>query len=176
MLKDQSYCPACGAMLVERALEGEGDVPYCEACGAFRFPKYNVAVSMIVRDGATGRILLIQQYGRPFYILVAGYVARGEAAEDAAVRELREETGLTAGRVRFNRTRFFEPSNTLMINFTIWVDDASALRPNREVDAWRWFDPDEARAQIKPGSLAERFLNAYLDDFPGDGQGRADAL
>lgn len=165
MLKDQSFCPTCGAKLEERALEGEGNVPFCASCGAFRFPQYNVAVSMVVRDEATGRILLIQQYGRPFYILVAGYVGRGEAAEEAVVRELREETGLAASRVRFNRTRFFEPSNTLMINFTVWVSDASALRANREVDAWRWFDPDEARENIKPGSLAALFLNAYLDEI-----------
>lgn len=176
MLKNQSFCPACGARLTERALEGEGNVPFCEACGAFRFPQYNVAVSMIVRDGATGRILLIQQYGKPFYILVAGYVARGEAAEDAAVRELGEETGLTPSRICFNRTRFFEPSNTLMINFTVWVTDAMALRPNREIDSWKWFDPPQARASIKPGSLAEHFLNAYLEECPGDGQGRDDAI
>lgn len=90
ILKDQSYCPACGSKLSERPLDGEGFVPYCEQCDAYRFPQYNVAVSMIVRDSATGRILLIQQYGRPFYILVAGYVNRGERAEDAVVREIRE--------------------------------------------------------------------------------------
>ena len=165
MLKDQSFCPACGARLEERALEGEGNVPFCAACGAFRFPQYNVAVSMIVRDAATGRILLIQQYGRPFYILVAGYVSRGEAAEDAVVRELREETGLTVSRVRFNRTRFFEPSNTLMINFTATVRNAGALRANAEIDRWQWFAPEEARKNIRPNSLAAEFLNAWLDEI-----------
>lgn len=164
MLKDQVYCPACGARLVERPLEGEGIVPYCELCRAYRFPKYNVAVSMIVRNGESGKILLIQQYGKPFYILVAGYVNRGESAEEAVVREIREETGLTTTRVRFNRTRFFEPSNTLMINFTASVSDAAAIHPNGEVDRYAWFDPQEARRQIKPGSLAAEFLNACLDE------------
>ena len=164
MLKEQSYCPACGARLVERPLEGEGLVPYCEACAAFRFPQYNVAVSMIVRDATTGNILLIQQYGRPFYILVAGYVSRGEAAEHAAAREIAEETGLTVERLRFNRTAFFEPSNTLMVNFTAWVGDAAKLHANAEVDRWRWFEPADARANVKPDSLAAQFLNAYLDE------------
>ena len=145
-------------------------VPYCEECGDYRFPKYNVAVSMVVTDENTGRILLIQQYGRPSYVLVAGYVNRGEQAEQAVVREIKEETGMTAARLRFNRTKFFAPSNTLMVNFTVWVADASALHTNREVDACRWFDPAEARRNIKPGSLAERFLNAYLDaEGSGDG-------
>lgn len=164
LLKDQRFCPACGARLVEQPLEGEGLVPYCQACGAHRFPKFNVAVSMIVRDAESGRILLIQQYGRPSYILVAGYVNRGEAAEQAVVREIREETGLTATRLAFNRTRFFEPSNTLMVNFTAWVSDAAAIRPNGEVDRYAWFTPEEARRSIRPDSLASAFLNAYLDE------------
>ena len=164
ILKDQAFCPACGARLAERPLEGEGMIPYCESCREYRFPKFNVAVSMIVRDAATGRILLIQQYGRPFYILVAGYVNRGEQAEHAAVREIREETGMTVSRLSFNRTRFFEPSNTLMVNFTAFVSDAAAIRPNQEVDRYEWFEPDEARKNIKPGSLAGEFLNAYLEE------------
>ena len=164
ILKDQAFCPACGTRLEERALSGEGMIPYCPQCEEHRFPKFNVAVSMIVRDEATGKILLIQQYGRPFYILVAGDVNRGEPAEHAVAREIAEETGMTATRVRFNRTRFFEPSNTLMLNFTAYVSDAAALHANSEVDRWAWFEPDAARRNIKPGSLAEAFLNAYLDE------------
>lgn len=163
MLKDQGFCPACGAKLIEKPLDGEGVVPFCENCAAFRFPQYNVAVSMITRDPATGKILLIQQYGRPSYILVAGYVNRGEQAEHAVVREIREETGLTATEVRFNRTKFFEPSNTLMINFTAFIRDAGELHTNAEVDRYRWFTPQEARESIRPNSLAAEFLNAYLD-------------
>ena len=105
----QKHCWECGAALIEKPLEGEGIVPFCPVCGEYRFPMYNTAVSMIVTDEKTGRILLIQQYGRPSYILVAGYVNRGESAENAVRREILEETGLHAGRIRFNRTRFFEP-------------------------------------------------------------------
>ena len=126
---------------------------------------YNTAVSMIVTDEKTGRILLIQQYGRPSYILVVGYVNRGESAENAVRREILEETGLHAGRIRFNRTRFFEPSNTLMCNFTAFVSDADRLHTNREVDRYSWFSPAEARRNIRPNSLAAAFLNAYLDEI-----------
>ena len=126
---------------------------------------YNTAVSMIVTDEKTGRILLIQQYGRPSYILVAGYVNRGESAENAVRREILEETGLHAGRIRFNRTRFFEPSNTLMCNFTAFVSDADRLHTNREVDRYSWFSPADARRNIRPNSLAAAFLNAYLDEI-----------
>ncbi len=123
-----------------------------------------VADTMVVRDEKTGRILLIQQYGRPSYVLVAGYVNRGEQAEQAVVREIKEETGMTVARLRFNRTKFFAPSNTLMVNFTAYVSDATALHANEEIDRWSWFTPEQARENIRPGSLAEEFLNAYLDE------------
>ena len=59
---------------------------------------------MIVINEQTDEILLIQQYGRPFYILVAGYLNRGEQEEQAVVREIKEETGMTAYKIHFNRT------------------------------------------------------------------------
>lgn len=100
----QKHCFECGTTLIEKELEEEGIVPYCPKCQQYRFPMYNVAVSMIVVDEETGKILLIQQYGKPSYILVAGYVNRGEAEEHAVVREVREETGLEVEHLRFNRT------------------------------------------------------------------------
>ena len=158
------FCRECGTKLVPKELENEGIVPYCPSCGQYRFSQYNVAVSMIVVNEEKDEILLIQQYGRPSYILVAGYVSRGEALEDAVVREVREETGMTVSHMKFNRTEFFEKSDTLMCNFTAFVKDSSELHNNYEVDKYAWFTRDEARANIRPNSLAEKFLVAYLDE------------
>ena len=159
-----NYCRECGTRLVPRELENEGIVPYCPNCEQYRFPQYNVAVSMIVVNEEKDEILLIQQYGRPSYILVAGYVSRGEALEDAVAREVREETGMTVSRIKFNRTQFFEKSDTLMCNFTAFVKDSNELDPNYEIDSYAWFTRDEARANIRPNSLAEYFLVSYLDE------------
>lgn len=152
----------CGAALELRQHPTEGTVPYCPACGEFRYPVYNTAVSMIVMDEKRERVILIQQYGKPFHVLVAGYVNRGEDAEDAVRREVREELGMTVSALRFNRSHFFPPSNTLMLNFTVTVEEAQA-QPNWEVDAWRWFSVQEARGAIKPNSLAEAFLKGFFD-------------
>ena len=158
------YCRECGTKLEIRELEHEGMVPYCPNCEQYRFPQYNVAVSMIVVNEERDEILLIQQYGRPSYILVAGYVNKGEALEDAVVREVREETGMTVSHLKFNRTQFFEKSDTLMCNFTAYVKDAGALDPNYEIDSLAWFTREEARKNIRPNSLAEHFLITYLDE------------
>lgn len=158
------FCRECGTKLEPRELEHEGVVPYCPTCGQFRFPQYNVAVSMIVVNEEKDEILLIQQYGRPTYILVAGYVSRGEGLEDAVVREVKEETGLTVSHMKFNRTQFFEKSDTLMCNFTAFVKNTEGFDPNYEIDSCKWFSREGARANIRPNSLAEFFLDAYLDE------------
>ncbi len=179
MVENQTHCPACGAELIEKELKNEGIIPYCPVCNEYRFPMFNTAVSMIVIDPKSAKVLLIRQYGRPFNILVAGYVNRGERMEDAVVREIKEETGMTATRVRFNRTKFFAPSNTLMCNFTAWVSDAEKISPNEEIDAYEWFSFAEARRQIKPDSLASDFLDAYLEEFgviPLEDTGKKDPL
>ena len=163
----EKYCQEGGTALIEKELENEGMVPFCPKCNQYRFPLYNVAVSMIVISRQTDKILLIKQYGRPFFILVAGYVNRTESLEHAAAREIKEETGMTVSSLRFNRTKFFEPSNTLMCNFTAFVDDESEMNTNEEIDSYQWFTKDEAKENIKKNSLAEYFLNAYLNEVQG---------
>lgn len=88
------FCHECGTKLTQKELENEGMVPFCPKCEAFRFPMYNVAVSMIVINKQTNKILLIKQYGKDYYVLVAGYVNRTEQLEHAVAREIKEETGM----------------------------------------------------------------------------------
>jgi len=159
-----NYCVECGAKLCERFLENEGLIPYCPNCEAYRFPIFSTAVSMIVMPEPKDRILLIQQYGKKQNILVAGYINKGENAESAVRREVKEETGLESVSVSYNRSAYFEPTNTLMLNFTCIVRDDSLTGLTSEVDRAAWFTFDEARKAIKPGSLAQRFLNAFLEN------------
>lgn len=158
----QKHCMDCGTPLIEKECGNEGIVPYCPACEQFRFPMYNAAVSMIVENEENEKILLIQQYGRKRYILVAGYINRGEQMEQAVIREVKEETGMDVKRIQFNRTSFYEPSNTLMCNFTAFVENDKDLAPNEEIDHCAWFTKEEAKKNIFPNSLASFFLEEYL--------------
>lgn len=158
------YCYECGTKLMDKYLEGEGMIPYCEKCSQYRFPIFNTAVSMEVLNPSQDKVILIQQYGRTRNILVAGYVNRGESAEEAVVREVREELGLEVGQIRFNKSKFYAGSNTLMINFScVASSEDLSRRKTDEVDYVRWYSLDEARENVYHGSLAEEFLLHYLD-------------
>lgn len=156
------YCMECGTKLNEKYLENEGFIPFCDTCNAYRFPVFNTAVSMIVMNTKQDRILLIKQYGREDFILVAGYVNKGENAEQTVIREVDEEIGLQVTKLNYNTSQYFEKSNTLMLNFTCIVEDESLDAITKEVDYAEWFCIEDARQNIKRDSLAQKFLEYYI--------------
>lgn len=158
------YCNECGTKLTEKEKENEGFFSYCETCEEFRFPVFNTAVSMIVYHPSLTKILLIQQYGRPFHILVAGYVDKGESLEQALVREVKEEIGLDIISYKYNKSEYFDKSNTVICNFSCVAksDDLSKVSP-WEVDDAQWYDVEDILNIVKPDSLAKRFLQHHLN-------------
>jgi 8-oxo-dGTP diphosphatase len=85
------YCQLCGRELGARMIDGKPR----RHCHRFLDPKVAAAVLALV----DGKLVLVKrgtepQIGR--WAFPSGFVDRGEAVEDAAVREFREETGLDA--------------------------------------------------------------------------------
>lgn len=158
MEQQMNHCWACGAKLTLKECGMEGMVPYCEACGDYRFPIFSTAISTAVLNPEKDRILLIKQYGRDFYVLLAGYINKGESAEEALCREVREEVGLDIADYRLMKTSYFPPSNTLMVNFVSVADSDDLSHITDEVDEATWFTFEEALENIVPDSLAEIFL------------------
>lgn len=163
------FCVECGTKLILKESincgVSDGLVPYCENCGQFRFPTFNVAVSNIIYNKDYSKILLIKQYGRDANILVAGYVGKGENLEDTVKREIKEEVGLDVVSLKFNESKYFEKSNSLICNFIVTVDDET-LNCNSEVDFANWYDTTDALNEILQNSLAQYFLLKSLEKIP----------
>ncbi|MCL6601564.1 MAG: NUDIX domain-containing protein [Paenibacillus sp.] len=156
------HCHECGTKLVDKECNGEGLIPFCDRCDTFRFPVFSTAISTAILNRDKNKVLLIQQYNRPDYILVAGYINKGENAEDTLTREVKEEVGLEVISCEYMRSIYFEPSNTLMLNYISIADSEDLSQVSSEVDKAVWFTLDEAAAAIKKNSLAETFLTAVI--------------
>lgn len=151
-------CYECGTDLITKECDQEGLVPFCISCKTFRFPIFNTAISCIIFNKSEDRILLIQQYGSLDYILVAGYISKGESAEQTLIREVTEETGLSVISHHYMKSEYFEKSNTLIFNYCCVVDSEDLSNINHEIDNAGWFSLGEAKETIKKHSLAEYFL------------------
>jgi ADP-ribose pyrophosphatase YjhB (NUDIX family) len=96
MRGNYAFCLKCGGPLERRVIKAiEPPRLVCRACGFVLFLDPKVAVGTIVNK--EGRVLLIRRgiepgYGR--WVFPGGFVDRGELLEDAAVREVLEESGI----------------------------------------------------------------------------------
>mgnify|MGYP003562596922 CR=1 FL=1 len=138
-------------------------IPYCDSCQVYRFPIFSTAISTAVLNKERNKVLLIRQYNMVDYILLAGYVNRGESAEETLIREVKEEVGLQVDEFKYMRSQYFERSNTLMLNYLCVAHDETPLQINQEVEHADWFTFDEARKVIMKESLAESFLLTILE-------------
>ena len=88
------YCSGCGVVLEIRSIEGK-DHPVCPEWERVTYydPKI-VATALIERNGLILIIKRAVQVGYGLWSLPGGYVDRGEIVENAATREVFEETGL----------------------------------------------------------------------------------
>lgn len=157
-----NYCHICGEKLTKKECGIDGFIDYCENCKEYRYNLFNIAVSMIVKYN--DEYLLIKQYGKDDYILVAGYINNGESVEEACKRELKEETNLVSKKVKILRSSYYNKTETLMINCIVEVSDKS-LKVNDEIDSYEWFNKEEMLLNIKKDSLASYFVNRYVEEL-----------
>ncbi len=158
------HCEECGNKLILKFCENEGLVPYCENCSKFVFPPFKTAVSMAVVDRKQEKFL-IAKHTNGEYLLLAGYVKKGESAEKTIVREIREETGLSTVKYRYMSSRYHEPKNVLMLGFIVMVSEGELVLNTEEIESAEWCTFDEALERICHDSTAEFFLKSAVAEL-----------
>ena len=159
------YCSICGEKLALVVHKSEGLVPYCKKCGEYRFPQFATAVSLVVTNRAKDKILLAKHLEQDDYILIAGYVKKGESAEKAVTREFKEETKLNVVKYKYMSSRYHEPRNVLMLNYLVIAENGEAQPDPDEIEECGWFSFDEALEKVRKDSTAEAFLKTALTEL-----------
>ena len=174
-------CARCGA--ATEVVKG-GAVRRCPDDGSEHFPRTDPAVIVLITDGGDRCVLGRQPVWPPGrYSTLAGFVEPGESAEQAVVREVREESGLLVRDVRYVASQPWPFPSSLMLGFTAVCDaDARPRAADGELEDVRWFTRDELREAASwgtgpglqlPGvvSIARHLVDGWLGAAEGRSRG-----
>ncbi len=161
------YCPSCGGVLqMQRHHPGEPERQVCGQCGRIHFRNAKPTGSaLIVRDG---RVLLVQRAIEPArgaWDIPGGFLEEDEHPEAGAIRELREETGLSitlTGLLGIYLDTYGppdEPDTTLNIIYLAMAPHGDP-QPADDAAGFGWFLPNEI-----PDNLAFVHMHAALADW-----------
>jgi len=139
------FCAQCGS---PTNVAAAGWVRRCPACRASHFPRTDPVVIMLVIRGE--RALLGRNRRRPGarFSCLAGFVEPGETLEEAVRREVREESGIRCGRVRYVATQPWPFPSSLMIGFLAEALTEEITVDPEELAEARWFHRDEIREMV----------------------------
>ncbi len=89
------YCPMCTSLLVEAPGRDGRPRPHCRVCQWTYYPTNLLGVNVVINT-PEGVVFLTQHegIGESVVVLPGGSIEFGEAPEEAAVRLVKEETGL----------------------------------------------------------------------------------
>jgi NAD+ diphosphatase len=171
------YCARCGA---PNEFAAAGHVRVCPSDGSELFPRVDPAVIMLIRDDHD-RVLLARGPSWPEdrRSILAGFVEPGESLEQAVIREVREEVGLTVSDIRYMGSQPWPMPQSLMVGFFARAEGDQEMRPDPEeiLDA-AWYTRDELREGLESGRIVSpgtlsiaaqliiRWYGAPLPDMP----------
>ena len=163
-----THCPRCGA--VTEPVQA-GHARRCPVDGSEHFPRVDPAVIMLVRDDG-GRCLLARNRSWPprRVSILAGFVEPGESLEQAVIREVREETGLRVGGLRYVGSQPWPMPRSLMLGFVARAHgEQEIVVDEEEIAEARWFTREQLTAALSaaevllppPVSIAHRIIESW---------------
>lgn len=163
------YCAKCGD---ESHLVKAGYERLCDSCGASHFPRTDPVVIMLARYGEKVLVGRGPDWPEGHFSALAGFMEPGESMEEAVARELYEEVGLKATKVKYVASQPWPWPSSLMIGAFADVDSTDLTIDGNEIADAIWISKKDVLASIRgeheyrllppPYAIAHNLIKAWL--------------
>lgn len=150
------FCPSCGAMLEDHPVE---NARVCPECGKVQYPRIEPCVIAVICRGKEILLLRHAQRNQDIWCCLAGFVEAGESLEQALRREVKEETGLEIGNIRYAGSQSWPFPDQLMVGFYADYAGGDIVLQESEILEAGWFRTDNLPPHPSPGSISWNLIH-----------------
>lgn len=136
----------------------------CTQCGKEVWPQLATAVICLVHRG--DEVLLVHAknfHNQKMYGLVAGFVETGETLEEAVVREVAEETGITITNIRYFGSQPWPYPCGLMVGFYAEYVSGDIHLQREELSRGGWYRYDQLPDIPEKLSIARKLIDHWIE-------------
>ena len=153
------FCPNCGHAT---EVKDGGYRRVCPNCSAEHFPRTDPVVIMLPVFGDECLVGRNARFVNGLFSAFAGFVEPGETMEEAVRRELKEETALKVGAVRYHKSQPWPFPSSLMLGCYAEALSKDFTIDGGEIAEARWVTRDAARQWLKDEVMDEMRVPAVI--------------
>ena len=155
------YCSICGSKNTFNLAEGAFE------CSCNQLPKYpTISPCIITLIHDDDKILLgrSKYFPQNMYSTLAGFIEAGESAEEALVREVKEEVNVAVSNIRYHSSQSWPFPSQLMLGYMCKYDAGKIVLNDAELEDAKWFSIDDLPAIPPDASISGQLIRSYIED------------
>ena len=159
--RTHQFCGRCGSRTITHHTERAKE---CPQCGLLHYPRLAPAIIVLIRRDRAMLLARARRFPTTMYSTLAGFVEPGETLEEAVLREVREESGITVKDIRYFGSQPWPFPHSLMIGFTAKYASGQITLDEENIDV-NWFTAENLPPQLPSKmSIARQLIDWFLEN------------
>ena len=160
-ITSSSFCSICRKSNLYNDKEGAFE---CKCNSSLKYPSISPCIITLIHD--EDQILLGRSKFFPpnMYSTLAGFIEAGENAEEALIREVKEEVNVNVSDIKYYSSQSWPFPAQLMLGYFCKYKSGKIELNDKELEDARWFNIDELPIIPPDASISGQLIRSYIED------------
>ncbi len=158
--RTHKFCGRCGTLMERQEIER---AKRCPQCGLLHFPRLAPAIIVAIERGDLLLMARSRRFAPGVFSVLAGFVEPGESIEEAVVREVKEEVGISIKDIQYFGSQPWPFPHSLMIGFTATYAGGEISIDKMELEDAGWFTVDTLPPLPGKISIARKLIDRFIE-------------
>jgi NAD+ diphosphatase len=156
---DHQFCGRCGQTTENDDIDR---AKICRSCELRFYPRISPCMIVLVTRGEEMLLAHHHRASRLVYTTLAGFVEAGETLEECVRREIKEEVGVSVGKLEYCQSQPWPFPSQLMLGFFAEYESGDICIDQTEIVDAQWFRYDKLPPLPTSASVAGQLIANYL--------------